>query len=416
MRLLFVADGHSPIALNWMAYFVEAGHEVHVISTFPAAPSLNVASWTEVPIAFSGAARFGAGTGKRDTGASNRGVRPPSALRSLGGARSLRLRVFLRHWLGPLTVPAAARRARAVIASVQPDLVHALRIPFEGMLAAATQPEAPLLLSVWGNDFTFHAPSAPGMARLTRRALRRADALHADCQRDLRLARHWGLPEGRPEIVLPGNGGVRPEVFHPRSQPGESVGSALGAALGSIPPQASVVINPRGFRAYVRLDTFFRMIPLVLAQHPAARFLCPAMAADALAEGWLRRLGIRDSVHLLPRLTPQEMAAAFRRADVAVSASIHDGTPNTLLEAMACGCVPVAGDIESIREWIEDGVNGLLTDPANPADLAAAVSRLLSDPGLREQAAAHNARLIAERALHPEVMQQAEAFYHRLVG
>jgi glycosyltransferase involved in cell wall biosynthesis len=76
----------------------------------------------------------------------------------------------------------------------------------------------------------------------------------------------------------------------------------------------------------------------------------------------------------------------------------------------------VAGDIESIREWIEDGVNGLLTDPANPADLAAAVSRLLSDPGLREQAAAHNARLIAERALHPMVMQQAEAFYHRLVG
>ncbi len=36
MRLIFVADGRSPIAINWISGFAAAGHEVHLVSTFPA--------------------------------------------------------------------------------------------------------------------------------------------------------------------------------------------------------------------------------------------------------------------------------------------------------------------------------------------------------------------------------------------
>lgn len=54
------------------------------------------------------------------------------------------------------------------------------------------------------------------------------------------------------------------------------------------------------------------------------------------------------------------MAELFRLSSVAVSPSLHDGTPNTLLEAMDCGCIIVTGDIESVREWINDGENGSL--------------------------------------------------------
>jgi hypothetical protein len=46
VRILFVADGHSPIARNWIAHFVEAGHEVHLASTFPTGPDLPLASIT----------------------------------------------------------------------------------------------------------------------------------------------------------------------------------------------------------------------------------------------------------------------------------------------------------------------------------------------------------------------------------
>ncbi len=398
MRLLFVADGRSPIALNWIAHFVEAGHEVHLLSTFPCLPALALASLTVVPVAFSGA-----------------GEAAFQAARPAGGAVGIRLRAGIRHWLGPLTVPAAARQARRAIETVRPDLVHAMRIPFEGILAASANPGLPLLLSVWGNDFTLHAASSPGMAALTSRTLPRADALLADCRRDLRLARFWGFPEGRPAAVMPGNGGIRPEIFGRGDSLTGPLTSEVRTVLASIPPGQPVVVNPRGFRAYVRSDTFFRSIPGILAARPGTVFLCPAMAGEPLADRWLTRLGISEAVRLLPRLTPTEMAAVLRRAQVVVSPSLHDGTPNTLLEAMACGCFPIAGDLESIREWIDDGVNGILIDPRRPDELAAAVASALDAPDLLERAAVHNARLIAERASYDKVMAEAETFYRRLI-
>src|SRR5262249_52969281 len=102
-------------------------------------------------------------------------------------------------------------------------------------------------------------------------------------------------------------------------------------------------------------------------------------------------------------------------AQVTVSPSLHDGTPNTLLEAMACGCLPVAGDIESVREWIDDGANGLLCDATDVESLATAMIRALDDEELRQAARRHNAQLIAERVEYDQVMQQAEAFYHQVI-
>jgi len=52
MKILFVADGRSPIALNWMSYFVDTAHEVHLASTFACKPDLNLASFHLVPVAF----------------------------------------------------------------------------------------------------------------------------------------------------------------------------------------------------------------------------------------------------------------------------------------------------------------------------------------------------------------------------
>jgi glycosyltransferase involved in cell wall biosynthesis len=397
MRILFVVDGRSPIALNWIGHFIEQGDEVHLASTFPSEPALKFASFQVVPVAFSGAkapakpaSAAGATRGKKSL---------------LWSARLVGLRTGLRQWLGFLTFPKAAARLSQVIRQVQPDLIHAMRIPYEGMLAALAleklpAPRPPLLISVWGNDFTLHAAANPWMGAFTRRALHKAAALHTDCFRDQRLAFQWGFDPDKPAVVLPGGGGIQMDLFYPSAE-----------ALGGPP----AVINPRGVRAYVRSDTFFRAIPLVLKQFSEARFLCTTMAGDPGAKSWLDVLGIAGSVDLLPRQTRAEMADLFRRSLVVVSPSFHDGTPNTLLEAMACGCYPIAGDIESLREWITPGLNGALFDPGDPQALARAVCQALGDAELRQQAADHNRQLILERAEYGQVMQQAEAFYRRLV-
>jgi len=111
------------------------------------------------------------------------------------------------------------------------------------------------------------------------------------------------------------------------------------------------------------------------------------------------------------RIPHGQMADLFRQAHIVVSPSTHDGTPNTLLEAMACGCFPVAGDIESINEWLTHAENSLLVDPADPQMLAQAILQAIEDHSLRQRAETINAQLIAERANFRTVMTQAEQFY-----
>jgi glycosyltransferase involved in cell wall biosynthesis len=109
------------------------------------------------------------------------------------------------------------------------------------------------------------------------------------------------------------------------------------------------------------------------------------------------------------------MAELFRHAQISVSITTHDGTPNTLLEALACGCFPIAGDIEALREWIRPEVNGLLVDPSSPSALAEAILNAISQPDLRRQAREQNLEMVKERAEYWKSMQAAEEFYRRLI-
>lgn len=384
MRILFVADGRSPIALNWIRYFVERGDEVFLASTFACRPELKLSGMEIVPVAFSSMKT-----------APQAGSTPQAGM---WGASTLKLRTVLRQWLGPLTIFRASRQLRRFIEQVKPQVVHAMRIPYEGMLAADASGLAPLVISVWGNDFTLHAPATPLMRHYTEWALQVTDGLHADCQRDIRLGKQMGFNPNRPTLVTPGNGGIRTDVFYPPRSP----------------QSAPLVLNPRGLRAYIRNDTFFAAIPPVLKERPDARFVCAAMQGALEAVETVARLGLESAVELLPARPHAQMADLFRAAQVVVSPSTHDGTPNTLLEAMACGCLPVAGDLESIREWIQPGENGLLIDPSDPQALAAAILRGLNDPALRSQAASRNAALIAERAEYTRSMARAAEFYEKL--
>jgi glycosyltransferase involved in cell wall biosynthesis len=187
--------------------------------------------------------------------------------------------------------------------------------------------------------------------------------------------------------------------------------------LNWLPENWNIVINPRGFRpGSVRNDTFFQSIPLILRQFPNTLFLCCSMAGQPEADAWLDELQIHRNTMLLPTIPQELLWSLFSRAQVTVSISEHDGTPNSLLEAMTCGCFPVAGDIESIREWITPGVNGLLVDPNNPEQLASAVISALLNEKLRSDAAEINRQIILERADSEIVRTEIEVFYNQFVS
>jgi len=70
----------------------------------------------------------------------------------------------------------------------------------------------------------------------------------------------------------------------------------------------------------------------------------------------------------------------YKRADLYVMSSRHEGFPNSLAEAMAAGCAPVSFDCDTgPRDIIEPGVTGILVEPENADALALALSDLMSD-------------------------------------
>jgi glycosyltransferase involved in cell wall biosynthesis len=403
MRLTFLADLRSPIAVQWIRFFVERGHAVQAISSYPiSADVLPGVETAALPLVLAGPSRHGT-SGEGPKAQPRRWAIQARAAELASPQRITAVRSFL----GPALVRAKRGRLQRLVERHQPDLVHAMRIPFEGIAAAALI-GPPKIVSVWGNDITLQAARSRVTGRATRRALAMVDLLHCDCRRDAQMAPDWGFPADRPIWVVPGNGGVDRSVFHP----GES---DFRRSLG-LPARAAVIINPRGIREYVRTDIFFSALAPVLRSFPDAHVVCPGMAGSRHAENMIVDNGLDPGrVHLLPTLDHRFMAEAFRSSRVSVSLSEHDGTPNTLLEAMACGALPVVGDVASTREWIRDGINGVMVSTADPAGVAAALSRALRDDVLVQGARRENERIVRDRADYRQNMLEVESGYESLV-
>lgn len=400
MHILLVADGRSPITRRWLDSLLALDYRVTLVSSHPCSPPNGIEALHVLPLAFSWLTSSATGSGSTIT-------RPGLRRQVIKTFRKTFLAA--RYRLAPVTVRHFVPQFLQLVKSVKPDLVHALRIPFEGMLASHTPPEVPLAVSIWGNDLTLHAPRSRTMTRLTRSTLNRADGLHTDASRDMRLAEDWGFPPSRPGLVVPSNGGIDLERV-------QRVRSPLPVEWeNKIPRGHTLVINPRGVRTYTRTDTFFKSIPLVLEKRPATAFLCPSMAGEAEAERWAAAVQADERVVMLPALNQGQLWDLFTRSPISISVTNHDGTPNTLLEAMSCGSFPVAGNIESLREWIDPGVNGLLVDPGSPDELANAIVQALDDNALRKRASQLNLEMVRERAEVSRVRPKIAAFYQKVI-
>jgi glycosyltransferase involved in cell wall biosynthesis len=109
------------------------------------------------------------------------------------------------------------------------------------------------------------------------------------------------------------------------------------------------------------------------------------------------RLGLSASVSL-PGMV-QDVAAEYRAASIFVLPSRFEGFPNALLEAMACGCTPIAtSDAGASGEVIQPEVNGILVPTENSEALSDALSQLMLDSKLRQRYSSEAATVAARYA------------------
>ncbi len=290
-----------------------------------------------------------------------------------------------------------------VVRSFAPDLVISARMQSEGYLVAEAKVlmgdsfTVPWIHFLWGTDIEFFGKAEDFRREhrlLIRRALSLCDYVLTDTQRDADQAPAFGF-RGQHLAVFPAHGGFDPEwlasvrlpveaprdVIFVKGREGSYVGRAMNifAALERLGPRLA------GYRVVVLLAT------------PNVRAILPDLA---------ERCGVPfEFVEYVPY---DELMRLYGRSRIAISATTVDGMPSFLAEAMAMGALPIHSDMASIREWIDNGDNGLLFPVDDIDALERAIARGLSDDELFNRAAQRNRQLVDTR-LNRDTLRDAFA-------
>jgi glycosyltransferase involved in cell wall biosynthesis len=141
-------------------------------------------------------------------------------------------------------------------------------------------------------------------------------------------------------------------------------------------------------KALKGFSTLIDALAVVRERVPAHLWIVGEGEQRASLERKIARLGLGGCVRLLGfRPNPYRYMAA---ADVFALSSRFEGFGNVIVEAMACGAPVVSADCPyGPREIIEDGVNGILVEPASAASLARGILRVLEDKELKRRLASN---------------------------
>ena len=131
-------------------------------------------------------------------------------------------------------------------------------------------------------------------------------------------------------------------------------------------------------------------------------------------EALIDRLGLNSDVQLAGYLPATAVWALMKKAAVFISLSAYEGCPNTVQEAMACGCPLVLSDIPAHREILDDS-GALFVDPNNGQQAADAIVRTLRDVDASARRAVI-ARGMAQKWSIAEMARRFEEVYTELVS
>jgi glycosyltransferase involved in cell wall biosynthesis len=392
-RLMLVGDVRSPHTMRWAQGVASIFDEVLLFSSHRLVEQPREALPANVAILQTSSAMSKA---RRGSNSRLKGLGADTSPERGAWARTL---VHARHVVESTTTRQLTGQVRRKAVNFRPDLIHALRLPWEGIACAPLADEYPVVVSLWGQDLTTQAPSSRLLARESRRALESVSGLTADCEWDVCQALKWGLPSTVPTAVLPGNLGT--------DIPDSVVSRPHGGPLRLTCPRGVVPHNQ------------WRSLLIAFARFSREILGAELVLLDADQPAVLRlvhRLKLDTSVRVLPRLDEEELRRVAGRTDIVISPTTSDGIPNSVLEFMGQGCFPIVGRLESLGELIDDGRNGFMCDARDPVSIAHAMRRAATDPDLMKRAATLNRALVQTKYGRAAALDVAASFYERVLA
>jgi glycosyltransferase involved in cell wall biosynthesis len=216
------------------------------------------------------------------------------------------------------------------------------------------------------------------------------------------LCSDWKLGRNRIHVC---NNGYEPEEFHcdNRKRPPALAGaSTVIGTVAVLRPEKNLKILIEAFARVHQIDRQTRLV--IVGSGPVKAELMRQAASLQVADECI----FQDAV--------SKPAEWMRAIDVFVLSSTTEGSSNSLLEAMACGCCPVASRVGGSPELIRDREHGVLFKSGNVDELTDALVNLVRHPEERQRIAESAAAFAKENLTIRQACKRLADIYRGLIG
>jgi L-malate glycosyltransferase len=355
LKICFLADATSIHTKNWCKHFANLGHEVHIISF----------TQNEIP-----------GTTVHFMNGGNINVN--------GG----NWRLILKY-----------SSIKKLIRKIKPDILHAFYATSYGLIGALSSYK-PYVVTPFGSDVLISAKRSKLYKFLLHFVFKRADWIFSMANHISKAIEDIGVDMKKVSINY---AGLDSKMFNTNNRKTDT--------------ENFTITSTRNHETVYNLPHLLKSFALAVKQIPNAKLV---IAGTGTLTEDLKKLAndleIQGKVEFIGKKSQAEIIALLKSTHLYVTVSLSDGNSLSLSEAMACGALCLATDLEANKNWITNHDNGILVKVDDINGLAEAfVFASKNYNAFQERAIPKNTELIKTRADFDTNMASWENKYYELL-
>jgi glycosyltransferase involved in cell wall biosynthesis len=294
------------------------------------------------------------------------------------------------HPIGPIGFPARLRillgvnDVKKLIEKYEPDVIIGYRVTSYGYLAAKTGFH-PIVVAAQNEQITFlRKPSwwrQKMLSHFASQAIKKADLLHAWSDNVSDGLKKFGADE---KNILVMHRGINNEIFAPHDY--------------SFNPEKPKIISTRSLFTEYKIDKLIEAFKTITESFPEASLTIIGDGPERKnLENLAGSLNLSKNIKFTGRLKTAEISMILAESDIYISLIDTEGLSSSLLEACACGTIPIAADIPASRAVIQNNENGILINDLSPKETGEIICQAIKDDNLRAKCRKNNPEIISEK-------------------
>ncbi len=370
MKICLCANGSSIHTKRWINYFVDRGHEVHLVSNI----SYKYKS-----------SKF-------------------HILKNYTNNRHLN---FFGYCL----------QIKKIINKIKPDIIHSHYATTYGFLGALSGFH-PLIVSVWGSDVLVEPKNSKVFDFFTRYALKKADLIipmatpKAEFMKNY-LIKSFCVPEDKIQRIP---WGIDPTIFkRGYKQEVEKLRENL-----KIQKNTKIILSARHMDPKYGIKYLIKVIPYLTKKYPNTKLIILRGGGSKEYENKMKNLSsklrVSDKIIFIQKhINTKEMCVYLNLADIFVSLTKTDQFACSLMEGMACGTIPIVSNIEVYQQYLKNKKNALFVEPENPKDIAEKIIYCFKHPEIKNKFYKINRKIIEKDEDWNKNARKMEELYKKLI-